>query len=212
MNEKFLNLDPQKQARIIDAALQEFGEQGYEQASTNRIVKSAGIGKGMLFYYFKNKQSFYYYLLEYSLDLTLKDFLAKVDMEEEDFIERLYQMAQVKLALFDKHPDMMNFLGTFMLANEHNLPKSIQEKYEKIQVLAHQKMFDGINYQLFRQDVDVKKAFDLIRWSFEGYQNELKAKLQGKKFNEIDLTPYWEEFYDYLKLLKQVYYENEEGK
>ena len=53
--EKFNSLDEEKRQKILDAALMEFAEHGYEKASTNRIVKEAGIGKGMLFYYFKSK-------------------------------------------------------------------------------------------------------------------------------------------------------------
>nr|WP_316047273.1 helix-turn-helix domain-containing protein [Planococcus glaciei] len=40
--EKFINLDDKKKQKILDAALQEFAEHGYQQASTNRIVKKSG--------------------------------------------------------------------------------------------------------------------------------------------------------------------------
>ena len=51
----FTELDEKKQERIIDAALKEFAEYGYENASTNRIVKTCGVSKGSLFKYFENK-------------------------------------------------------------------------------------------------------------------------------------------------------------
>ncbi|MGK7378723.1 TetR/AcrR family transcriptional regulator [Planococcus sp. 1R117A] len=54
--EKFKNLENKKKQTILNAALQEFAENGYQQASTNRIVKNAGIGKGMLFYYLESKR------------------------------------------------------------------------------------------------------------------------------------------------------------
>ncbi|GEM01866.1 regulatory protein, tetR family [Halolactibacillus halophilus] len=50
MTTTFHNVEPDKQQRIIEAAMKHFAENGYKDASTNKIVKEAGIGKGMLFY------------------------------------------------------------------------------------------------------------------------------------------------------------------
>ena len=40
---KFLKLKPEKQERILNAAIKEFSQKGYENASTNEIVKEANI-------------------------------------------------------------------------------------------------------------------------------------------------------------------------
>ena len=53
--DKFLKLNPEKKKRILEAAYNEFSRNTYDNASTNRIVKEAGIGKGMLFFYFNTK-------------------------------------------------------------------------------------------------------------------------------------------------------------
>lgn len=209
--EKFDGLDKKKQKRIVNAALEEFAERGYQEASTNRIVKAAGIGKGMLFYYFQNKQTLYHYLLTDSLDIMLDDFLEKINMNETDFIERLYQIARIKLKLFIEHPHVINFLGTFMLAQEDNLPIDIAEKYQRLQTIGYSKMYEGIDRNLFRSDIDVEKAFQLIRWGIEGYQEELKIRLKGKKFNAVDMEAYWDEFFQYLVLLKTVFYQKGES-
>ncbi len=57
MNDFFENLDDQKKERILNAAIAEFAYKKYEDASTNNIVMSAQIGKGMLFRYFGNKKN-----------------------------------------------------------------------------------------------------------------------------------------------------------
>ena len=49
MFSKFLNLELEKQDRIINAAIKEFAQKGYDKASTNEIVKEAGISKGLLY-------------------------------------------------------------------------------------------------------------------------------------------------------------------
>ncbi|MFB1050237.1 TetR/AcrR family transcriptional regulator [Paraliobacillus sp. JSM ZJ581] len=211
INDTFENLDLEKKNRIINAALQEFSEEGYQRASTNRIVKAAGIGKGMLFYYFQNKQSLYHYLLNYSLDLTLNDLLQRIDTSEKDFITRMYQMAHLKTQLFKTHPFIIYFLSAFMLEEQTELPTEISEKYHQLQTMGYSKMYDNIDYSLFRKDVDPNKAFQLIRWSIDGYQEELKQRLAGKNIHSIDLDPYWQEFYDYLNVLRTVFYQEVEG-
>ena len=53
------NLKKEKQDRMINAALKVFAMNGYQKASTDDIVKEAGISKGLLFHYFapQNKSS-----------------------------------------------------------------------------------------------------------------------------------------------------------
>lgn len=64
---KFFSLEPDKRERIINAALNEFARNGYGKASTNEIIKEAGISKGSLFNYFNNKKELYLFLLGYEL-------------------------------------------------------------------------------------------------------------------------------------------------
>ncbi len=60
----FLGLDTEKQQNIFIAGVSEFAEYGYENSSTNRIVKKASISKGSLFKYFPTKEDFYFYVLD----------------------------------------------------------------------------------------------------------------------------------------------------
>lgn len=49
MNDKFFDLKQEKQDRMINASLKIFSRGGYRHASTDEIVKEAGISKGLLF-------------------------------------------------------------------------------------------------------------------------------------------------------------------
>ena len=209
--EKFENLDPQKQQKILDSALREFAENGYGKASTNRIVKQAGIGKGMLFYYFKNKKDLYEYLIEYSLNFIIEEYLSLVDINETDFIKRLKGAAQIKMKAQLENEQVFNFMGTFMLTKDLDLPPHLQKRYEQLQQQGYALLYEGIDKKLFRKDVDVDKAFNLIRWGIDGYQQDLLKRLQGQKMSELDFEPYWDEFYEYLDILKKSFYTNKEG-
>ena len=57
-------------ARIIEAALNLFGERGYEGASTRDIAELAGVNAPALNYYFKNKEGVYRACTEHMVERT----------------------------------------------------------------------------------------------------------------------------------------------
>jgi len=210
MPQPFERLDKAKQDRIINAALKEFAAKGYEQASTNQIVKEAGIGKGMLFYYFSNKLGLYLYLVDYALSTFIDDFLDVIDTNEPDFIERFRITAQVKMTYYHKHFHVSNFISSVYLNEKVILPENLQNRLNEFETLAYEKIYDNIDTSLFRDGINVEKAFQLIRWSIEGYQNELISQLQNQLLPSLNLDPYWEEFYEYLNILKKTFYKEQE--
>lgn len=209
INPTFNNLDDAKQKRILNAALQEFAENGYEQASTNQIVKHAGIGKGMLFYYFNNKKELYQYLIDHAINIMTTKFFSLINMTEPDLIERLKEIARVKAEYLHENPNVSNFIATVFLNDEVNLPEDLENRLGDVQKVGTTMLYDNIDPTLFRDDINVEKAFKLIRWSIEGYQNELTNRVKGQQIASIDLEPYWEEFYEYLDVLKTSFYKNE---
>lgn len=209
MNPAFNKLQADKQKNIIEAAMKEFSENGYEKASTNRIVKKAGIGKGTLFYYFKNKEELYQYVLNSCLDNVFTELLNKINTGETDFIERLKQIAKIKALYHLTYPYDLSLLGTAFLQEENApIPPSAKQKYEQLVKRQEKAIYDNIDYSLFRKDLDPDKAFRLIQWTLYGYQEELTQRLKHQDLSTIDLDPYWEEFYSYVDELKKVYYEN----
>lgn len=206
INEAFFNLPEDKKKRILNSALKEFAENGYEQASTNQIVKQANIGKGMLFYYFNNKKELYQYLIEYSIEITIRNYLNQLDSKEPDFIERLMQASRIKFEAYIEHPEVFSFLGSILLNHELELPSHLKERMDELQALGFQKLYDNVDTSLFQDDIDINKLYQLIRWSIEGFQNDLMNRLKGRKLTSIDFEPYFEEFYDYIKILKKSFY------
>jgi AcrR family transcriptional regulator len=65
---RFDNLDPERKERMLAAAADEFAERGYAGASLGRIIEAAGISKGMLYYYFNDKEDLFATTIEVALD------------------------------------------------------------------------------------------------------------------------------------------------
>jgi AcrR family transcriptional regulator len=64
---RFETLDAATKARLLDAATAEFGAHGFEQASYNRILATAGLSKGVAYYYFDDKEDLYATVVERAL-------------------------------------------------------------------------------------------------------------------------------------------------
>lgn len=60
----FLNLPEEKRETIINAAINEFAEYGFEGSSINRIVANSRISKGSFYQYFTDKMDVFKYLID----------------------------------------------------------------------------------------------------------------------------------------------------
>lgn len=211
MNEAFNKLDQGKQERIIRAALQEFAEKGYKHASTNAIVKNAGISKGMLFYYFNSKQDLYYFLVEYSIDTIRTGFIDKIDTSIPDVIERLAHIAYLKWNFFLENPELSMFITSLVLKDNVPLPEPLQKKYDELFRIGMEKayFFNNADYRLFRDDIDPQKAIQLIQWTLYGYRDDFLQRYHGKGLHELPMEQLWDEFAQYLDILKKVFYRAE---
>ncbi|MDF2540776.1 MAG: transcriptional regulator, TetR family [Herbinix sp.] len=206
ITEAFINLEREKQVRILNAAYKEFSEQGFEKASTNRIVKEAGIGKGMLFYYFNNKKDLYFYLIEKGGEYVIEEYFNQIDESQRDFIEKYKEIAMLKMKAYQENPYVFTFLGSIYINHDVDLSDHLVQMLNEIRSKAFMKLFKNIDTTLFREDVPPETVIKLIRWTLDGYEKELVAGYQGKKLTEIDMGPYWDEFYQYLDYLKKIYY------
>jgi TetR/AcrR family transcriptional regulator len=101
----FRHLPPDKQERVLTAALAEFADQGYHQASLNRMVAQAGIAKGSLYQYFPNKEGIFSYIFQYALKLVRRTLTTvKEETLEENFFVRLEKSLLAGVAFSREHP------------------------------------------------------------------------------------------------------------
>jgi len=211
MNNAFYQLERAKQDTIINAALKEFTENGFEKASTNKIVKKAGIGKGTLFYYFNNKKDLFVFLIEYCLKIIRESFFNRIDTTERDLIERWKKVSLIKLDYLKQYPNAMNFITRAVVQEEEHLNEVLKEQIAILQADAEEILYRNIDYSLFRKDVNPERAMKLIQWVFSGYEEEMRLHFkQVDMTGAIDYTPYFDDFFVYLGTLKKVFYSSEE--
>lgn len=199
-------MEIEKQTKILNAALKEFAHKGYKNASTNEIVKDAGISKGLLFHYFKNKKELFVFLYDYCLEVLIKDFYSKVDLEEKDIIARLKQFSMVKIKMLEKYPDIMRFIETAYMEDSIDVKNEIESRNDGLANNNLTKAFEGIDVSKFKEGIDIEKAINIIVWTFEGISN---AEIKRAKLDPSSKIDYLKVFKDgeiYIEMFKKWFY------
>jgi TetR/AcrR family transcriptional regulator len=105
----FRHLPADKQERVLDAALAEFAEQGYQAASLNRVVSKAGIAKGSLYQYFSNKEGIFNYIFQQALRMVRRTLTSvKEETLEENFFVRLEKSLLAGVHFSQEHPKVFS--------------------------------------------------------------------------------------------------------
>lgn len=101
----FSNLPQAKQEKILDAALAEFADKGYQPASVNVMVSASGIAKGSLYQYFKDKRSLFLYVFQFSIGMVRRTLRrVKEETSDQNFFERVEQSLLAGVDFIRRHP------------------------------------------------------------------------------------------------------------
>jgi AcrR family transcriptional regulator len=203
----FNNLDPDKQERILNAAMKEFARKGYDDASTNEIVKAANIGKGRLFHYFNTKKDLFLFLFDTAMNTLKTDYLDLIDKNERDIFIRLHQATLLKIEVYRKLPWLFDFAKASLFTTSDQVREEIETKRKNMISLGFELLYSDIDLSKFKEEIDPKKAVDLITWSIEGYGYRMMDKIKNlSDLSELDWDGTVKEFDEYLKILKQCFY------
>ncbi|NYE06125.1 AcrR family transcriptional regulator [Bacillus niacini] len=206
MFSKFLSLDSEKQDRIINAAIKEFAQKGYDNASTNEMVKEAGISKGLLFHYFKNKKQLFFFLFDYCYNLVADEFYKKVDLTERDFFKRIRQAVLIKMDLQQQYPDILTFIQEAFMQDSPEIKDEFDKKKMELNAVNIGIIYDGIDLSKFRDDVDVQKILKVISWTFEKMSDEELHKAKMVPGHKIDYDKVFLEAEEYFELFIKCFY------
>lgn len=199
MNEKFFDLKKEKQDRMINGALKIFAASGYAHASTDEIVKEAGISKGLLFHYFISKLGLYSFIYDYSVRYLMLELSTGVSPKETDYFELLLQIKQAQLKAMKNYPYMLKFLNK---SREEDVGEALIETEDKRGILpeAYEEIMGRADLARFKKDTDVKKISKIVEFTMDGIMEE--------QFHNGSFQPeaYYEEVKQYLAMIKKISY------
>ncbi|APM41248.1 TetR family transcriptional regulator [Clostridium kluyveri] len=206
MFSKFLSLSEEKQQRILNAALKEFAQKGYKNASTNQIVQDADISKGLLFHYFKNKKQLFLFLYDYCIELSMKEFYKKINLDEKDFFVKLRQIQLIKLELLNKYPEILKFIEVANVEESSDVKNDLEVRNKEAMNSASSKVFENIDVSKFRENVDVKRAINVVMWTFQGFNARVLEDARLSPSRQINYEKAIAEMDIYKKMLENCFY------
>ena len=214
ITEAFNLLPQEKQKTILEAAAAEFAEHGYEKASTNRMVQRAGIGKGMLFYYFGSKLELYHYLMD-RIGQLMEGYGKQLlcHPEKLGIIETLQHATKVKMEAYGENPALLDFIGRLYLhPEEAAVSEEAKERFFS-QMAARervmQQLFAKADMESLRRDIPRERLVKYLHWAMEGYTQHIVNQIRSaavKRTSDLELAPFLAELDVYMEDLKRIYY------
>ncbi len=205
INPSFYNLKQEKQERIINAGIKEFVTSGFDKSSTNAIVEEAGISKGSLFNYFNNKKELYLFLLDYSLQVVDK-IIDDIDLKDGDLFNRIHNIGIRKLYVQMEFPHLFDLLTAAVAEDSETVREAIKVKLDPVYSESQKRLYENIDYSLFREDVDVEKAIEILNWTMTGYGDKTVRQLNSFEDLSEFGERYLEEWERYSEILKYSFY------
>lgn len=204
MNKQFYELPREKQMRIINAALEVFSQNDYKHAVTDEIARKAGISKGLLFYYFKDKKSLFRYLYEYCGTLIMEQVMNERYRTITDFFELLEFAALEKIQILEQNPYLTEFIIRCFYADRETAVPDLNQAVINATSGAFEAYFKNMDCSKFREDVSPKEIFDMLTWMTDGYIHS--RQLMGKPLVMEDLM---DVYYRWEKRIKWIAYRPE---
>lgn len=139
--------------KIVQAAITTFSKYGYDKTRMDDIAKSAKLGKGTLYLYFKSKEELFYVISENSIK-ELKEQLSKLFSKKEDLVhdaEKFYD--QYRNLIHDS--EKVSFEIIAESSRNPKLRKALYEQRMKVYDIVIDYLRRQIEKGFFRKDMDV---------------------------------------------------------
>lgn len=202
----FLELNDEKQKKIIASGLSEFADYGYETSSTNRIVRKAGISKGSLFKYFPTKEDFYFYVLDEVTSALISGLQEKMHTLSTDLCQRITDYSVLEFSWYILHPEEAKLIVKAFTKSDTDIYRKTVLKYGSMEQDLYYWFLRDIDTSGFRWDR--QKTIDLIKWFLKGFNEDFLAQIpkqQDIAFKEAK-QEYEKNLSEYLEMLKAGIY------
>lgn len=169
--------------KIMDAAIQEFGEKSYGEASLNTICDTGNLSKGIIYHYFTDKDELYLACVKECFD-KLTSFLNRDDYDFTNFQKGINKYLAARYQFFRQYPHYSHlFFSTFLQPPTH-LIKQIKELRKDFDVQNTRYYETALTHITLRENITTEEAmeyFFIFQEMFNGY-------FQSKAYENTDFN------------------------
>ena len=157
----FLRLPPVKQDAIFQAAVAEFAQQRFSEASINRVVKAAAIPRGSFYQYFADKADRFMSVLDRVTAEIREQAAPPSDPRQGDTLSRFAAALAVSVDLAGVRPEYARLLVTQAAESEPFVREYFDLQDEERQAVVRMLERDK-QLGLLRASVDAAAVVDMV--------------------------------------------------
>lgn len=200
----FEALPEERRETMMRASMAAFGRHSYKEASTADIAQNAGISKGLLFFYFRNKRTLYLRTIDYLMERAIQQIVDDDFYAIDDFFELMLYAGERKLATLKRWPWALEFSIRAFYA-DHADVRDIMAGWTTRQVDAmFAQFFKEVDFGRFRDEVDPREVLDMLIMLGDGY---LHQKLSNR--TPIDMDDFMAAYRKWCDILRSWAYRPE---
>jgi len=158
---RMITIDILKKDEILNTSLAEFAEHGYEKTNTNKICKSAGVSKGLIFHYFGSKQKLYLDTVEKCIDDILAYFKS-ILMQEGNFTFAILGYYRHRMKFFIDNPKHYKLLMQILQNTPKEIMAKVDDKIKEVNELAMGILMKHFELLHFKKGVNREQALRVV--------------------------------------------------
>lgn len=165
--------------RILDAALQEFSQKGYEAASLNTICAENGISKGIIYHYFKDKDELYLICVENCFNAITSYLKKYADNLSGSVQKRLQGYFDARLGFFAEHPQYLGIFADAAFNPTSKLASEISKRRYEFDNLNISVLTELLKSEPLREGISVDNVVEDFRMYMDYFNLHFKSDFRS---------------------------------
>lgn len=166
--------------QIMKAAMKEFGENSYSDASLNSMSKEGQLSKGIIYHYFKDKDDLYLSCVSRSVT-SLVQFLKEKEQVSGHAEQDLQHYLKLRHSYFQEEAAQSGLFASFMLQPPKHLlleTQRIREELDAYNRSLFKRILTGVH---LREHVTLEDAMEYFLMFQESFHYYFSQHYQGEE-------------------------------
>ncbi len=161
-----------RQAELLEAAIAVFAERGYQATTMDEIAERAGVSKGMLYIYFKNKEALFSAVFRWFGQMTgvmMQEAISGIDDEETQLLRIADVWTEVATQYRDYVPLFLDFWAAASVRGmRSDYADELAQMYDEYRTLITEIIERGIKNERFDTKTDAQAIAYLLVGGMDG--------------------------------------------
>lgn len=166
--------------KIIESAILEFNERGYDESSLNHVCKIGRISKGIIYHYFKDKDELYLACVKECYDTLLQYYNKHKKLYEGEL--DIKELMEIRMKFFKEHQNLSGLFFHSILHTPDHLLERVKEVKKDLQSLNTRVYLEYLKH------LDLRVSIEDALMYLEVCQNAYNEYFRKRSSNCDDLN------------------------